>query len=285
MNSRMITIGASVVGVVLAWLLMPDSDAVSPNERALQPPSTAIIASEPTVVAHGEEQQPTTKQATAVSPDAEQQEDKADLPFTAQLKQMENAFAAGDYREILAFHNIITLCKGVPKTAEQLHQWQLKHNDAEGLDIEMMTRQSAACQDVPELAYIQLEQLYRKAIKAGERRAKLALANLMPFDNAEKLQLLSESAAFSEQALEALAEKALKASAHLSAEERLFWLSLCKLCAGEGAFYYDEASAQSWQVVVNEVKAKLDSSEIETIEQRVDDWRAGNVGQRLSLIR
>lgn len=201
-----------------------------------------------------------------------------------QFQQINNEFAQNDFHQILEYHNIVTLCQGIPKTAEQRHQWQIKHNDNPDLDIELMNEQSAVCQNVPEHTFDHLVLIYRHAIKAGEVRAKLALANLMPFDSTEKFELLSESAAFSTQAIDTLAEKSLTSSSYLNPQQRLFWLSLCTFCTDYGAFYNGEHNSGSMENVLTEIKASLDSGQIEAIEQLVTQWQRATVQQRAGLV-
>ncbi len=185
--------------------------------------------------------------------------------LTEKMNDISEEFAVGNYKQILIYGEIITLCNSVPRSDYEMGEWIQKHASQPSLDIKMMERNSKSCEHVERIDLGSLEVIYRTALNLGEKRAGLALARLIPYESQEKVNLLISAASWADEAVHLLAEQALVKSEFLSTKERLYWLSISGI---------DTIYGEQFDSVIADLRSKLSLDEILEIEKRIDSDRS-----------
>lgn len=234
-------------------------DTLNASKATVEP---TITHTQPEVASDNQPSPPTTVTAHTVS-----------------LAEKAHAFAqrfdTGDYSDIAEFHDLVTLCNSVPRTTEALLEWEAKHQGDSDIDLLYMQRKMDECRGVRRYRYEDLYATYREAIAAGSAEAKLTLASLMPFTSRTKIELLSDSASWSELALATLAEHASLHEDYLNASERLFWMTLSEQRPGYEGLYADQ---------INTLTNAIPASDVETVERALALWHSADEPDRTSAV-
>lgn len=189
-------------------------------------------------------------------------------------------FIKGNYSNILHYHNIVTVCAGVPKNEQEHYDWSIEHGNDEDLDVEYMDLLVSDCSNVDRPSYRAQESLYWSAIDSGEAKAGLALAKLMPFHSEEKVKLLMNAIFVSNNSIELLAEISLETEKNailMSDLYRYFWLSI-----SDTSKLYPNKS----DILINEFHSRNTVENMDFVNTLINDWKQGNVeGKKVVLLK
>ncbi len=267
-----------VVALVIFYSLYPlenramienrESDLVLPQQYKKWTPNIPIKKNELTV------------SPKKVSTDNKQKQNVIDIhteieqSLKAEIEEIVVQFSNNNFSRIIDYHHIISICNSIPIGEDELNEWIYSHADQVGLNIPFMEKQMEHCEQVPRKSYTELQTKYRHAISQGEPLAKLALAMLIPFESEEKISLLSDSADWSQDAVDMLAQRSLTPNELLSDEQRVFWLSISSIESSYGEeFVFSMADA----------KAMITYSKLAKIELLVEEWQTGEVYVRSQI--
>lgn len=201
---------------------------------------------------------------------------KAEEPIYDQLhSEIVSEINAGVFTHIVEFHSILSYCDGVPRSSNDRKTWIDNNADSSESDINVLDKEMEHCRDVPTLSFNEKEQLYRTALDMGVEQAKLALAKLIPYDSKEKIELLSRSAVWSEEAAMIIAELAIKNNVYMTSQERVFWMVVSDI---------KSTYADIYEQTISEQMLSLDENEKLQTEKIISLWRSRNAEQMTTAI-
>lgn len=211
----------------------------------------------------------------AVKSGVSSDESKKEIEFHKLYESIQDEIDSGVFTHIVEFHSILSYCDGVPRSLEDRQNWISKNASSSESDINVLDGDIESCQHIPVLSFNQKEQLYRIAADLGVEQAKLALAKLIPYDSKEKVELLSRSAVWSEDAAMMIAELAIKNNIYMTSQEKVFWMVVSDIKSTYADIYEHNMSEQL---------LSLDENEKLQTEKIINLWRSGNVEQMTTAI-
>lgn len=182
---------------------------------------------------------------------------------------------SGVFTHIVEFHSILSYCDGIPRNVDERQAWIDDNAVSSESDINVLDNEMEYCDGIPFLSFNEKEQLYRVASDMGVEQAELALAKLIPYDSKEKIDLLSRSAVWSEDASMMIAEIAIKNSGDMTSQERVFWMSVSDIKSTYADIYERNMSEQL---------LSLDDNDKLQTEKIINLWRSGNTEQMKKAI-
>ena len=185
-------------------------------------------------------------------------------------------FGNKSYSNILNYHNVITLCNGIPNSGVEFSDWLVKHGNDEDLDVNHMHELIRECEGIESVSYSEQESLYRQAIDSGEEKAQLALAKLMPFHSEEKVDLLMNTIFYSDDSVELLAEIALQRDEKFMNDfHRYFWLSISD---------FGTISSDEFENLSNDFFSRNSMENMDKVKKIVNQWEKGNTSEKKRLL-